>query len=652
MNFFEWQSTAKRKTKILVLLLIVSVIGISLILYFPLLFFFYYFQSGAIPSTEKAYLQIDWMNLPFFFACLAGVAFAVLCGSLFKTYKLSSGGYTVASTLGGRKVNVNTTNFYEKRLLNVVEEMAIASGTTVPDVYILNSELAINAFAAGFQLEDAVIGVTRGCSERLTRDELEGVIAHEFSHIIHGDMRINIRLIGIVFGITMIAHLGEIILRGGHSGRSRESRTFLLGLAFVIAGSIGTFFASWIRSTISRTREYLADASALQYTRNPDGISNALKRIGGASVGTNLESANASEVSHMMFGSSSSGFFASLFASHPPLEKRIKKLQPGWDGRFLPPLNIAEIEEKPEQTAAPQEQINISAATMGFSSSVAAVTHHQLAQVVNHIGQPEPEHIQYAQQLLKALPVTITQGLHSPSDAPLYIMALVFAKEESLQLQQLQLLSQYYPNTNTAVKVEQFANQIKIAAIPDPLALVELAIPALKQGNLEQRTKLEKSLLAIIQVDKKITLFEWAVAAIIKHYFNKWAETHRAGKLFKEIKQFNSLTYEIPQIIGIICRVSGMNAEQQQHCFATTMLKLGIDQDQLPSQLSFQRLYKALECCSRLTPGLKQQFINICCYCIEFNQKVTLKEVQILRAIAILIGCPIPPIVSTSLENH
>jgi len=289
MDFFGHQERARRHTSWLVALYALAVGCIIVAVYLVFAVALAANGDGDTPSSL-------WDPTLF-----AGVAVAisalVFAGSFFKTMQLSKGGSVVATSLGGRLVAPNTRNGDERKLLNVVEEMALAAGIAVPQVYLLDGESGINAFAAGFSPRDAVIGVTRGCVETLTRDELQGVIAHEFSHIVNGDMRLNIRLMGILFGILMLTIVGRVLLRtayfsGGGSSRGGKKQGGnplpFIGLALMIIGYIGVFFANLIKSAISRQREYFSDASAVQYTRNPSGISGALKKIGSRRCATPL----------------------------------------------------------------------------------------------------------------------------------------------------------------------------------------------------------------------------------------------------------------------------------------------------------------------------------------------------------------------------
>ena len=300
MDFFARQDQARKKTKLLVFYFVVAVILIVALNYLVALVVF----SGAQARQhrddryEAATPLVLW-NPPVFLGATLITLAIVSIGSVFKISQLAGGGSVVAESMGGRLVNSNTTDPDERKLLNVVEEMAIASGVPMPQVYVLDNEEGINAFAAGHTTGDAAVGVTRSCITKLSRDELQGVIGHEFSHILNGDMRLNIQLMGVLFGILCLATIGRILLyvRGGNS---RDKNMLpIIGIALLIIGSVGVFFGRLIQAAVSRQREFLADASSVQFTRNPAGLSGALQKIGG--YGSKMESPNAPDAGHLVF---------------------------------------------------------------------------------------------------------------------------------------------------------------------------------------------------------------------------------------------------------------------------------------------------------------------------------------------------------------
>src|SRR5262245_8913551 len=336
-DFFERQSAARRNTKWLMWAFGLSVVALA-VSTFIVTSIAVEASGPSVRSFGSQGHQFPW-QVPF--GSTAAMLALVGGGTLFKVAQLSGGGTVVAERLGGRRIYPNSLDPTERRLLNVVEEMALASGVPVPPVFLLHEEKGINAFAAGFSPSDAVVGVTRGCAEQLTRDQLQGVIAHEFSHILNGDMRLNLRLIGVVAGILVMGLVGREMLRiasfsgGGRSKKDNSSAVLLvIGLVFMVLGFLGLFFGSLIKAAVSRQREFLADASAVQFTRNAEGIAGALKRIGSAVFGSQVDNPRAAEASHMYFAEG----LSSIFATHPPLTERIRCIDPQWDGKFPPAL--------------------------------------------------------------------------------------------------------------------------------------------------------------------------------------------------------------------------------------------------------------------------------------------------------------------------
>ena len=342
MNFFEAQDSARRSTTLLILLFVLAIAFLLALSNF-LIFEFLYFQQYQTLTLSLSQLDLVFDADLCTVLCAAILLFIIL-GSVYKLLQLSAGGSVIAQHLGGVIIPRSSSDPLHKKILNIVEEMAIASGAPVPQVYILN-EPGINAFAAGWKTTNVVIGITQGALERLTRDELQGVIAHEFSHIFNGDMRLNIRLIAILHGILMIGMLGRMILRSLRYVRtSRNSKgggqavLLIVGIggALAVVGYSGTFFGNWIKSLISKQREYLADASAVQFTRSSEGIANALKKIGGAIPGSALLANSVDEYSHAYFAKGDTGALSLFsFSTHPPLKQRILRIEPGWDGKYF-----------------------------------------------------------------------------------------------------------------------------------------------------------------------------------------------------------------------------------------------------------------------------------------------------------------------------
>jgi Zn-dependent protease with chaperone function len=281
VNFFEHQDQARRSTSRLVALFCLAVALLIGGLYLAVV------AIVALYVTKSELADIVWWKPELFLLVSLGSVLLIGAASAYRMYSLRSGGAALAESLGGRPAEAHSDDPATRRLLNVVEEMALASGTPVPRVFVLDREEGINAFAAGHDLGDAVIAVTGGALRKLDREELQGVVAHELSHVVNGDMRLNLRLIGVLHGILLLGSIGAQLLRAtARGGRSRSSKgssavaiLFSFGLALVVIGYTGVLVGRLIKSAVSRQREFLADASAVQFTRNPRGLSGALQKI-------------------------------------------------------------------------------------------------------------------------------------------------------------------------------------------------------------------------------------------------------------------------------------------------------------------------------------------------------------------------------------
>lgn len=325
-DFRAQQQRARRLSVVLVFFFIAMVAIISLLLGVLIAIFL----GGGPAGLEEVRLE------PGHAIAIALVIMAVIVGAaLFRIAGFGGDGARVAVSLGGEEVTEDTQNPFRKRYLNVVEEMAIAAGLPRPRAFVIKHEQGINAFAAGSSPEQAAIGVTHGALAKLNREELAGVVAHEMAHIANHDTRLNMRLMGMVFGLVVLYTMGRTLLRSSlFMRRGRDNRgaapILAIGLGLVALGLLGVFAGRILQSALSRRREYLADATGVQFTRNPTGLANALKKIGATSAGSHVDNAHAEEARHMFFAQAT-GSFAGLFSTHPPLIERIRALDPQFD---------------------------------------------------------------------------------------------------------------------------------------------------------------------------------------------------------------------------------------------------------------------------------------------------------------------------------
>jgi Zn-dependent protease with chaperone function len=531
-------------------------------------------------------------------------------------------------------ISQSTTDLHERKALNVVEEMAIASGTPVPPVYLLDHEQGINAFAAGYTPGDAVIGVTRGTIAYLTRDELQGVIAHEFSHILNGDMRLNIRLIGILHGILLIGLIGYYILRSVRGRSSKNAGPILgLGLGLLVIGYTGTFFGNLIKASASRQREFLADASAVQFTRNNHGIAGALKKIGGYAPGSRLDTPQAPSMSHAFFSTGVSSFMQSMFATHPPLDVRIKRVDPQWDGVFVP-VTREVIED--EQTTGQTKQ----ASRTGTMETAAAVV--ITSQILDNVGQPSPEQLDYAAALVKDTPEVIRDAVHEPYGARAVIYCLVINKHPDIQARQLQQLRQF-GDSGIFELVSNLLVVVKSLDIQFRLPLIDMALPSLRQLSGPQYQLFKNNLLFLTQADDRIDLFEWSLQKILFHHLDP--EFSRPGA---KVAQFGSLKVvqeHINVLMSMLVYACVQDKSQINAAFASAEKELGLNNLVLlpRQQINIDILGMAVDKLALLKPLIKPRLLKACLAVITHDQEYSPDETELMRAIANVLDCPLPP---------
>jgi Zn-dependent protease with chaperone function len=504
VNFFEHQEQSRRHTRWLVFLFALALLAIIVAVQLALMLGLQW--SGTFSGTSvfsAAGLQQHAGLL-----AGAGLATASVVGlaSLFKTLQLRGGGGEVARQLGGIQVDADTRDPLKRRLYNVVEEIAIASGTPVPEVYVLEREAGINAFAAGYSPSDAAVAVTRGTLEKLSRSELQGVVAHEFSHILNGDMRINIRLMGALFGILLLALIGRrVLFHSRYLGRSRDRNgapVIAIALVLMLVGYVGLFFGRWIKSSVSRTREYLADASAVQFTRNPDGIAGALKKIAVYNDASWLQ-ADTEEVGHMLFGP---GQRMPLFATHPPLLKRIARIEPGFREQQLQDLaeKIKRDAERAERKQARED-----------SRPEPKRGPLDAANIIEQIGNPDMQQLLLAAAVAGGLAAPVRQVADSPEQAPGLLLYSLLHQDPVARDRQLLVIAQRL-GAQVEHEVRALVAQAGTASPVQRLPLLEIALPNLRRHPPERVKALLQAVDEIIRVDGHIEVFEYLLARLVR----------------------------------------------------------------------------------------------------------------------------------------
>lgn len=663
MDFFEAQDRARRRSQRLVLLFILAVVGTVLTSYAAAWFVLRStgrYETSAPSDGSDQFARSPALWQPALFVWVTGGTLAVVAlASLYKWGQMRQGGSAIAEMVGGRRIDPRTPDLAERRLLNVVEEMAIASGIPVPAVYVLDEEPGLNAFAAGLSTADAAVAVTRGTLEKLTRDELQGVIAHEFSHILNGDMRLNVRITAVVFGILVIGLIGQGILRSLGRGRVRSSGggkdkgsgialVLAAGLALLIIGYIGYFFGRLIQAAVSRQREYLADASAVQFTRNPLGIGGALKKIGGYALGGTMLNRHAGEIGHFFIAQAFRSGFGGLWATHPPLEERIRAIEPGWDGKLYTPPEVVDIEREsfatagfgggsrhtPEETfrrvhaAQPDLPPPVPPARMAFTP----------AQAVADIGALTESHFREAQLLLSAVPARLREGVRDPATAPVVVYGLLLHGDR-LARDRLQGMVEAVNGPAVTAQLAELRPSLSLLEPAARLPLLQLAMPALRSLAPDALDRFVTTLDELVHADATVTPFEFALQKMLL------AQLDRAGRPARGIRYTDpsGLAGEFSVVLSALARLSATSPEQGFSAGAA----------QLPKATGALRLLESTACglaqvdaaLDKLvlaSPAIKQALLHAAAHVIGSDGTISPEEGELYRALAATLDVPMP----------
>ena len=623
MNFFRAQDEARGRTTKLVVLLVLAILVLTGTLYVLAVFLTGYHtvptRSAGVSSLIFDGAHRDWFQ-PKLFCLTTGLALAVILGgSLMRIVELSKGGGAIAVRLGGRLISGVTKDPAERRYLNVVQEMALAAGLPVPLCFVLDGDNSINAFAAGNSPQDAAVGVTRGALLNLNRDELQGVIAHEFSHIGNGDMKLNLRIIGAIAGLTALAQLGYIFFRLAGSVRGKNSAPIALGMIMtgvvvLLIGSGGILFAKVIQAAVSREREYLADASAVQFTRNPLGLGSALKKIAGFS-GARREASEAELEAQHLFFASSGGFLESLFSTHPPINERIRRIDPAFDGIIpdVQPVAVSQADASPISRAAP---VASAAPPLPVAASRAVPTDHQIQDSVGFRGR-------------------ISETLRNASDDPVSAMGLVLGlllrRDPALRAAQLSKARNLAGGEVTR-EAEKFEPLLRALPAGSRVPLLDLSMPALRQLSAEQQDLFRQ---AITQVgyEAEDGLIVLLIQASMRRYLSREKNPpSRPGDLAD--------AYGI--VLTAVVRTSGESAEAQARAYRLGAVVLGLpglDANLLPAeQVDLQKVDEALAVIAGQSVYDRRKFVRACGAAMLHDDRAEPAEVEIVRAVGDSLG--------------
>lgn len=616
MDFFEHQAVAKRNTRLLVILF-----GLAVICLLTLTGLLVAAFSGGLGQIENGQQAPEfYLHWDIVLAVTGMVLSAISLAVLYKWVVLKGGGKVVAESLGGRRLSPDSSDPVERKILNVVEEMAIAANMPVPPVYLLDNEEGINAFAAGYSPQDAVIGITRGSVVNLTRTQLQGVVAHEIAHILNGDMRLNIRIIAILNGILFISHAGYLLMRTGmYSRRNDKNPLPLLGIGLLIIGSIGVLFGNIIKAAVSRQREYLADASAVQFTRDPDGIGGALEQIGALSSGSQVASKNADEAAHLFFGQAISKAM-SIFATHPPLKDRIKRIRPNWDGKFRAnprPQLQAELESEGANAAGSQQERSrqrmvetiTTAATIGaaFEQPASANEQELIGEARNQEG------------------------------AEALVLAMALSDNDEIRAAQLQEISRQHTAQISARAAADF-EKLKPFELEKRLAFVERAIPALKTLSQHEAYALLNTLHQVVEADQQTSLYEWCLTQIVTRYVRAEFEPNRRVKRVDVRRQSDA-----EFTLSVLAWYGHDNDNDALQAFNLGASVFGQRLQPFRQQpYSFAELGDCLERINTWSVTDKAKLVQAWITCVRSDGEINVVEQKLLLTLCACIGEPLP----------
>lgn len=644
MNFFERQATARRTSRRWVFLFVLAVTAIvAAVDTVVITLLAMYRQNEADRYGLPDYQQGDFGS-PLVLTSIVVVA-VIAIASLYKSSVLRAGGGVVACAAGGQRVERGTHDAGHKRLLNVVEEMAIASGVPMPEVYVLEHETGINAFAAGHAPANAAIAVTRGALDTLSRSELQGVIAHEFSHLLNGDMRLNIRLMGLLFGILVIALAGRFLLRvgprsGGRKNGGAIAAIMLTAFAIMVIGYVGLLFGRLIQAAVARSRESLADASAVQFTRDPLGLRGALVKIGALEAGSRIRETQSEEIAHMLFAPGMSR----LFATHPPLVSRLQAIDPSFrESEFASmrkqlalraAAQAAESTDEPEQSS--RERLE---KVVGVAIAAAPAAVSQL------VGNPSPAHIATAQKIFESLPDEVVQATAEVDPARGLFLALALDDTAEAQTRQLKFIGvQLGPDVEASAR-QWLPMAGQLGAAQRQPALLRL-FPTLNRLSQGDRAKLLVCLTGLLQREGAMSFEKYALRKLAQlHLRESLAIPPLPGR-----GTLDANAEELALLFAILAQ-SGSNdpriARQAYEAGLSSVLPRSRPAFAPPSNWP-NRLDLALNKLDRLLPAAKELLVQALVKTIAHDGKLTVQEGELLRIVCATLHCPLPPLLASA----
>jgi Zn-dependent protease with chaperone function len=614
LDFFEAQERARRRSRWLVLWYAAAVLGV-VASYCALAAFGYWLaMQSAMPLAGHL-------------AVASLVGGFILTVSAWHMWQLSDGGAVIAHVLGARYVDPDKCTPAERKLINVVEEMAIASGVSVPPVYVLEFDDAINALVAGYSPHEAVIIVTRGAAQKLSRDELQGMMGHEFSHILNGDMAFNVRMVGLLAGLSWLAGAAErLVFETARHNRELERDQRGAGALVALAAALiafvgfpGTVAADAIKAAISRERELLADATSVQFTRNPDGVAGALDSILALRAHTAVRAVHCELFSHMFFAQAVARWWG--FPTHPPILERIRRAHP----RF----------RRDEYRARRHGTRTEVAVIDGSGTVVKNLRLDGAAAIVASVGRPAAEHVDYAVRLLARLPLRLREALHRADEAETAMFALALEAEEATREAELQALAARR-GAEARAKAGELYVYVGALARNHMLTLADLAVPAIKEQRQKARDAFLVDLAAVVEADRRVTLREFVLLTLLRQRLREGAGQPIRTQ-FRRVEDVAADAHVVLSLVSLDTAAFEKGA---------AVLKLGWQAPLARETLTTAKVSEALERVRHLAPFEKPALLKACVEAAAADGVFRLPEVEMVRMVAATLDCPVPPAIA------
>lgn len=662
MNFFEHQDQARRQTGKLIALFSFAVLSIVVAVNVAFwlawigigLYTNNYTNNGAIHWLDT---WIDWWQTGYGLFVIAATLFLIAVGSLLQWLQLADGGPAVAKKVGARPISDFKNNPSVQQYNNVVSEMAIASGMPVPQLFVLEREMGINAFVAGYQLSDTIMVVTQGLLDTLDRDQLQAVTGHEFSHIAHGDMRLNLQLMSMLSGIVMIGQFGIFLIDTGRHRSHRRSKkdssalpVLILGIGLWLIGNIGVFFARLIKAAVSRQREFLADASSVQFTRNPDGLAGALYQIQQAQTGSALRSRHKESLSHLCISATTNTqHWLGNLQTHPPLQERIDRISPQFSIKMKHQAQAKKLSEPVTSAIGGGASAFVPGVGAGAGASagagvgagmgaMAAPLLMTTQSILSTVGTAKPAHLAVGQQLYRDIPEKLRTALQQTDGAQAFCLSLI--------------LKEFQDPTQIAQAKDQMSEGQRtwcatlgpwIASMPATLRLpcLELGLPTLKALQTDQRKQFIKQIEQLSRFNNQLDMHEWVVLSLLRITLFPRPSKRAAPK----VNQFDAVNHAIQTLLSALVHndedFAGANTTYKK-----TVASFGLSQQWLLSKdaVTYDAVSKALWHLGDLNFILRQPLLQACADIVLHDGAVTVPEFEFLRVVSAALECPMPPL--------